>query len=71
MRFKFILLAVLLLSVMQVFAQQTKTVTGKVTDARTGEVLPGVTIKAGNSNILHKQLQTVVFQLMFLLPHPH
>ncbi|HEY2727951.1 MAG TPA: carboxypeptidase-like regulatory domain-containing protein, partial [Parafilimonas sp.] len=52
MRFKFILFFVLLLSVVQIFAQQTKTVTGKVTDAGSGEALPGVTIKAGNSNIL-------------------
>ncbi|HYJ64262.1 MAG TPA: carboxypeptidase-like regulatory domain-containing protein, partial [Parafilimonas sp.] len=52
MRFKFSFLAVLLISVLHVFAQQTKTVTGKVTDAKTGEALPGVTIKAGNSNIL-------------------
>ncbi len=52
MRFKFSFLIVLLISVLHVFAQQTKTVTGKVTDAKTGEALPGVTIKAGNSNIL-------------------
>ena len=52
MRFKFSILIVLLISVLQVFAQQTKTVTGKVTDAKTGDALPGVTIKAGNSNIL-------------------
>jgi TonB-linked SusC/RagA family outer membrane protein len=51
MKFKFSLLVVFLLFVAQVFAQ-TKTITGKVSDARTGEALPGVTIKAGNSNIL-------------------
>lgn len=50
MRFKFILFVALLLFVVQVFAQQTKTVTGKVTDP-TGAALPGVTIKASNSNI--------------------
>jgi TonB-dependent SusC/RagA subfamily outer membrane receptor len=43
---------VFLLIVMQVYAQQTKTVTGKVTDAASGNVLAGVTIKAGNSNII-------------------
>lgn len=52
MKFKFILFTVLLLTAMQGFAQQTKSVSGKVTDAKTGEALPGVTIKAGNSNIL-------------------
>src|SRR4029079_8984789 len=52
MKFKFILSVVLLFFVLQVNAQQTKTITGKVTDAKTGEALPGVTIKAGNSNLL-------------------
>ncbi len=52
MKFKFIILTVLLFFVAQLYAQQTKTVTGKVTDAKTGEALPGVTVKAGNSNIL-------------------
>lgn len=41
-----------LLATAQLFAQQTKTITGKVTDAKSGEALSGVTVKAGNSNIL-------------------
>lgn len=36
---------------MLVYAQQTKTVKGKITDAN-GTALQGVTIKAGNSNVL-------------------
>ncbi len=52
MRFKFSLIAVCLFIVFQVHAQQTKTVTGKVTDAKTGDALSGVTIKASNSNNL-------------------
>lgn len=52
MKFKFISFTIFLLTVLQLHAQQTKTVTGKVTDIKTGDALPGVTIKAGNSNIL-------------------
>jgi TonB-linked SusC/RagA family outer membrane protein len=47
------LLALFMCTAIQVVhAQQTKTVTGKITDAATGNTLAGVTIKAGNSNTL-------------------
>jgi TonB-linked SusC/RagA family outer membrane protein len=52
MKFKFIVFLLLLLNTMHVWAQQTKTVTGKITDAISGNPLAGVTVKAGNSNVL-------------------
>src|SRR5437868_8496054 len=52
MKFKYAIMLLLLLYAGGLYAQQTKTITGKVTDAKSGEPLPGVTIKAGNSNIL-------------------
>lgn len=52
MKFKFLLFYLCMASAMQLYAQQTKTVTGKVTDAANGNPLAGVTIKAANSNTL-------------------
>lgn len=50
---KFKLISCALFVLMFVSAQaQTKTITGKVTDATSGEPLPGATIKAGNANVL-------------------
>jgi len=52
MKFKFTSFIVFVLVVVQAHAQQTKTVTGKITDAASGNGLASVTIKAGNSNVL-------------------
>lgn len=52
MKFKLTLMALLLLAAAQLNAQQTRTVKGTVTDAANNNPLPGVTIKAGNSNTL-------------------
>ncbi|HYK43955.1 MAG TPA: SusC/RagA family TonB-linked outer membrane protein, partial [Parafilimonas sp.] len=63
MKIKLKIVALLLLFATQLHAQQTRTVTGKVTDARTGEALPGVTIKAGNSNLLTQTNSDGTFSL--------
>src|SRR5215471_4732360 len=52
MKRKLKILVLLLMFAAHIYAQQTRTITGKVTDAKNGEALPGVTIKAGNSNVL-------------------
>ena len=52
MKFKLTLMALLLLAAAQLNAQPTRTVKGTVTDAANNNPLPGVTVKAGNSNTL-------------------
>ena len=63
MKIKLKIVALLVLFATQLHAQQTRTITGKVTDARTGEILAGVTIKAGNSNLLSQTSSDGTFSL--------
>jgi TonB-linked SusC/RagA family outer membrane protein len=63
MKFRFKTIVFFLLFATHMHAQQTKTITGKVTDARTGDGMPGVTIKSGNSNLLSQTNPDGTFSL--------